>query len=135
MAWWPTSTATAIATDSDTAGCSARIVESEWNDGFVATVTVDNTGAIPTKTWKVTWIWPENQSILNSWNAAATQSGTSAIALNMAYNNAIAAGGSTTFGLQASFTGMNSAPTLSCSATSAIPPTEIRDGGGFRNLW
>jgi Glycosyl hydrolase family 12/Cellulose binding domain len=119
MAWWPTSTAMATAAGSGAAGCSASIVESEWNNGFVATVTVDNTGTTPTTTWKVTWIWPENQSILNSWDAAATQSGTSATALNTAYNNAVAAGGSTTFGLQASFTGTNSAPTLSCSATSA----------------
>jgi cellulose 1,4-beta-cellobiosidase len=35
----------------------------------------------------------------------------------MAYNNVIAVGGNTTFGLQVSFGGTNLAPTLSCSAT------------------
>ena len=134
-AWWPTPNATATATDSGTAGCSASIVESQWSNGFVATVTVNNTGTTATKSWRVTWIWPESQSILNSWNAAATQSGPSATALNMAYNNAIAAGGSTAFGLQSSFTGTNSAPTLSCSATSATPQTETRDRRGFRSPW
>jgi cellulose 1,4-beta-cellobiosidase len=132
---WPTPTATATATDSGTARCSASLVESQWNNGFVATVTVNNTGTTATKTWKVTWIWPDNQAILNSWNAAATQSGTSATALNMDYNNAIAAGGSTAFGLQSSFTGTNSAPILSCSATSAIPQTNMWDRKGFRNRW
>jgi hypothetical protein len=139
----PTGTATATATapvtataaSSGAAECSASIVESQWNNGFVATVTVNNTGTTATKAWEVTWTWPGNQSIVNSWNAAATQSDTSATALNMAYNNAIAAGGSTTFGLQTSFTGANSTPTLSCSATSAIPQTEMRDRKGFRNRW
>jgi hypothetical protein len=128
-----TATATDSVTDSATAECSASIVESQWDNGFVATVTVNNTGTTATQAWEVTWTWPGNQSIVNSWNAAATQSGTSATALNMAYNNAIAAGGSTTFGLQTSFTGTNSTPTLSCSATSAIPQTEMRDRRGFRD--
>jgi cellulose 1,4-beta-cellobiosidase len=35
----------------------------------------------------------------------------------MSYNNVIAAGGNTTFGFQASFSGTITAPTLSCSAT------------------
>jgi cellulose 1,4-beta-cellobiosidase len=126
-------TATAPATSSGAAECSASIVESQWDNGFVATVTVNNTGTTATQAWEVTWTWPGNQSIVNSWNAAATQSGTSATALNMAYNNAIAAGDSTAFGLQASFSGTNSAPTLSCSATSAMPQTEMRDRRGFRD--
>jgi cellulose 1,4-beta-cellobiosidase len=113
----PTPAATATAASSGTAECSASIVESQWNDGFVATVTVNNAGTTATKTWKVTWTWSGNQSIVSSWNAAATASGMSVSALNMAYNNAIAAGGNTTFGLQVSFGGTNLAPALSCSAT------------------
>jgi hypothetical protein len=35
----------------------------------------------------------------------------------MSYNNVIAAGGNTTFGFQASFTGTNTVPTLACSGT------------------
>ena len=54
---------------------------------------------------------------MNSWNAAVTSSGTAVTANNMSYNNVIAAGGNTTFGLQASFTGTNATPTLTCSAT------------------
>jgi cellulose 1,4-beta-cellobiosidase len=139
----PTRTATATATapatvtaaSSGAAECSASIVESQWNNGFVAAVTVNNTGTTATQAWEVTWTWPGDQTIVNSWNAAATQSGTSTTALNMTYNNIIAAGGSTTFGLQTSFTGTNSTPTLSCSATSAIPQTETRDRRGFRNWW
>ena len=70
-----------------------------------------------TKTWKVTWTWGGNQSIVNSWNAAITSSGTAVTANSVAYNGAIAAGGNTSFGFQASFSGSNTNPTLTCSAT------------------
>ena len=110
--------ATATAASSAAAECSASIVESQWNNGFVATVTVNNTGTTATKAWEVTWTWPGNQSIVNSWNAAVTQNGTSATALDMAYDNVIAAGGNTSFGLQASFSGTNSVPALSCHSSN-----------------
>jgi cellulose 1,4-beta-cellobiosidase len=80
-------------------------------------VTVTNTGTLATKSWKVTWTWSGNQAIVNSWNATVTSSGTSVTAVNVAYNNAIAAGGNTAFGFQTSFSGAIAAPTLTCSAT------------------
>ena len=70
-----------------------------------------------TKTWKVTWTWSGNQVITNSWNATIAQTGTAVSAVNLAYNNVLAAGGNTTFGLQSSFSGTNTVPTLTCSAT------------------
>jgi cellulose 1,4-beta-cellobiosidase len=72
---------------------------------------------VATKTWKVTWTWAGNQVISNSWNATVTSSGTAMTASSLSYNGALAAAGNTTFGLQASFTGTNTAPTLACSAT------------------
>jgi cellulase/cellobiase CelA1 len=89
---------------------------SQWSNGFTANVTV-TAGSAAIKTWKVTWTWGGNQAITNSWNATVTSSGTSVTATNLSYNGALAAGGNTTFGLQASFSGTNTAPTLSCSAT------------------
>jgi cellulose 1,4-beta-cellobiosidase len=38
-------------------------------------------------------------------------------ATNLSYNGAIAPGGNTSFGFQASFSGTNTNPTLTCSAT------------------
>jgi cellulase/cellobiase CelA1 len=72
---------------------------------------------VATKTWKVTWTWSGNQSIVNSWNATVTSSGTAVTATNMSYNGAIASGGNTAFGFQAGFSGTITAPTLTCSAT------------------
>ena len=112
-----TASPTPAGTGTGTAKCSAAIVESTWSNGFTATVTVTNSGTVATKTWKVTWTWPGNQAIVNSWNAAVTSSGTAVTANNLNYNGAIAAGGNTTFGLQGSFSGTNTVPTPTCSAT------------------
>jgi len=111
-------TPTPAGTGSGSARCTAAFsYGSQWNNGFTANVTVTNPGSVATKTWRVTWTWNGNQSIVNSWNASVTSSGTSVTANNVSYNGAIAGGGSTTFGFQASFSGTITAPTLSCSAT------------------
>jgi cellulase/cellobiase CelA1 len=103
---------------SGAARCSATLrVDNQWGNGFTATVTVSNPGSVATKTWRVTWTWGGNQSIVNRWNATVTQSGTAVTATNLSYNGAIAGGGNTTFGFQASFSGTNTVPTLTCSAT------------------
>jgi len=116
----PTRTAspTPTGTSSGTAKCTATYhVDSQWANGFVVTVTVTNSGSVATKGWTVTWSWGGNQAFANTWNATITQSGTAVTAKNMTYNNVIAAGGNTTFGFQASFSGTNATPTLTCSAT------------------
>jgi Glycosyl hydrolase family 12/Cellulose binding domain len=113
-----TATPTAAGTGSGSARCSASFAyASQWNNGFTANFTVSNPGTVATKTWRVTWTWNGNQSIVNSWNASVTSSGASVTANNLSYNGAIAAGGNTAFGLQAGFSGSITAPTLSCSAT------------------
>jgi Cellulase (glycosyl hydrolase family 5)/Cellulose binding domain len=113
-------TPTVAPTPSGSAGaarCTAAITENAWSNGFTANVTVTNSGTVATRSWKVTWTWNGNQAITNTWNATITQAGAAVTAVNLAYNNVIAAGGNTTFGLQASFSGTNTAPTLTCSAT------------------
>jgi endoglucanase len=105
-------------TPSGSVACSASYrIDSQWGNGFTATVTVTNTGGVATKTWTVTWTWGGNQAFVNTWNATITQSGTAVTAKNLSYNNVIAPGGNTTFGFQASFSGTNSVPALTCSAT------------------
>jgi Glycosyl hydrolase family 12/Cellulose binding domain len=109
---------TATPAPSGAARCSATLrVDNQWGNGFTATVTVSNPGSVATKTWRVTWTWGGNQSISSRWNATVTQSGTAVTATNLSYNGAIAGGGNTTFGLQAGFSGTNTVPTLTCSAT------------------
>jgi hypothetical protein len=113
----PVRTNAPTGTPNGSATCSATFaIASSWANGFTANVTV-KAGSSAIKTWKVTWTWPGNQAITNSWSATVTSSGTAVTATNLSYNGALAAAGSTSFGFQASFTGTNTAPTLSCSAT------------------
>ncbi|MER5866315.1 glycoside hydrolase family 6 protein [Kitasatospora sp. NPDC002040] len=99
-------------------GCAATYkVSSDWGAGFNADVTVTNTGTAATKSWKVTWTWPGNQQVTNLWNGTVSQSGSSVSVVNAGYNGAIGTGGSTSFGFGASYSGSNSAPTLSCTAS------------------
>jgi cellulase/cellobiase CelA1 len=50
------------------------------------------------------------------WNASSRQSGQSVTASNVYYNGTLAAGASTTFGFNASYTGNNAAPaSFSCT--------------------
>ncbi|KQV04731.1 glycosyl hydrolase family 5 [Kitasatospora sp. Root187] len=101
------------------AGCTATYkVSNDWGSGFNADVTVTNTGTVSINSWKVTWTWGGNQQVTNLWNGSLTQSGTAVAVTNLGYNGTVAAGGSTGFGFGANYSGSNTAPTLSCTATS-----------------
>ena len=100
------------------AHCTATYaISNDWGNGYTANVTVTNSGTTSTATWKVTWTFGGNQQITNAWNANSTQSGASETATNMPYNNVIAPAGNTTFGFQATYTGTNAVPTLTCVAS------------------
>ncbi|MEV7424410.1 MULTISPECIES: endo-1,4-beta-xylanase [unclassified Streptomyces] len=94
-----------------TTGCAVTYgVQSQWNTGFTANVTVRNTGTSPVSGWTVRWTWPSGQSVSSAWNATVTQSGTQVTAVNASHNAAIAAGGSVDFGFNGAWSGANPAP-------------------------
>ncbi|MFF5229129.1 lytic polysaccharide monooxygenase [Dactylosporangium sp. NPDC000521] len=98
-------------------GCTATYAKgSEWNNGFSAAVTVTAGGA-GTNGWTVRLTWPDGQTITSFWNATLTSSGAVSTATNMTYNGKLSAGQSTSFGFNGSWTGTNSAPALTCTAT------------------
>jgi hypothetical protein len=97
------------------AGCTATWhVDNDWGSGHTATVTV-TAGSGGTREWHVTWNWP-GRSLVNAWNATVTTTGTTFTAANLAYNGALAPGGTTTFGLQATGSG-TPAPVPTCTAS------------------
>ncbi|MEV4314924.1 glycoside hydrolase family 6 protein [Actinocrispum sp. NPDC049592] len=99
-------------------GCSAAYaIGSDWGSGFTASVTVTNTGSTATRSWKVTWTWSGNQVITNSWNTVESHNGANETAVNANYNGVIAPGANTSFGFQASYSGTNAKPTLTCTAS------------------
>ena len=98
-------------------GCSATYaVQNDWGTGFVASVTVRNTGTSATGGWRVAWTFGANQQITNSWNAAVAQSGTAVAATNAGWNGSLSAGATTQFGFQGTGSG-NTPPVLTCVAS------------------
>jgi len=97
--------------------CTATYaVTGSWGGGFQGAVTV-KAGAAAITGWTVTWTWPSGQRFTNTWNAAVTGAGDAVTAKNLSYNGTLPAGGSTSWGFTASFTGTNTAPTATCAAT------------------
>ena len=99
-------------TNPPAAACAVTYtVQSQWNTGFTAQVTIRNTSTAAVNGWTLAWSWPAGQSVTQAWNATVTQSGSAVSAANAGYNAAIAPGASVTFGFNGSWSGGNTAPT------------------------
>ncbi|MGW5235386.1 glycoside hydrolase family 6 protein [Streptomyces nodosus] len=98
-------------------------VSSSWAGGFNADVTVKNSGSSALNGWTLKWTFPNDQKVVNAWNATVTQSGKAVTAASLDYNGSLPAGGSASFGFQGSSGSANSAPTgftlngASCSSS------------------
>jgi mannan endo-1,4-beta-mannosidase len=98
-------------------GCTAAYsITGQWQGGFQGDVRVTAGGAT-INGWTVTWTFANGQSVQQSWNTTLTSSGSSVTARNVSYNGRLGAGQSTNFGFIGSWTGSNTAPSLSCSAS------------------
>jgi hypothetical protein len=83
---------------------------SEWPGGFVAQVTVANPGPAPITGWSVAFSYPSGQHISTVWNAAVQQDAAAVVAVNLAYNAAIAPGSAVSFGVLGTWHGADTAP-------------------------
>lgn len=77
-----------------------------WASGFVADVTITNTGTTPITDWVVTFRFGGDQRIGQSWNATFSQTGAAVTLTHASWNRIIPPGGSVTVGLY----GARSAP-------------------------
>jgi cellulose binding protein with CBM2 domain len=94
--------------------CSASsTVVSSWSGGFQSTVTV-KAGTAPISGWSARWTFAGGEQITQVWSATATTSGATVTARNVAWNGALAANASTTFGYTAS--GTPSGLALTCTS-------------------
>ncbi|MBW8795437.1 MAG: glycoside hydrolase family 6 protein [Streptomyces sp.] len=84
-------------------------IQSQWDTGFTAAVTVTNNGAAKSG-WSVKWSYAGNQKVSSYWNAKVVQSGADVTAVNESYNGTLANGGSVSFGFNGSYSGTNSVP-------------------------
>jgi lysophospholipase L1-like esterase len=111
----PGPTGPAPTTPAAGAGCTATYaLAGQWPGGFQATVTV-TAGSAPLTGWSVTWQFANGQTVLQSWNAAVTASGSTVTVRNSGFNGTLAAGASTQFGFLGSAPSAVSAPTLTCT--------------------
>jgi len=99
--------------------CSATYaVTSQWAGspgGFQTTVTV-KAGTSAISHWTVKWTFANGQAITQLWNGTLSASGSAVTVTNAAYNGALSANGTTTFGFTGTWTGTNATPTLTCTA-------------------
>ncbi|GLH97511.1 cellulose binding domain-containing protein [Phytohabitans aurantiacus] len=99
-------------------GCTATYrIAGQWQGNFQGEVTVRNGGASTTQSWTVRFTFANGQQLTQIWNGVRSQSGANVTVTNVSYNGAIPAGGTTTFGFLATWTGTNTAPTPTCTVT------------------
>jgi cellulase/cellobiase CelA1 len=84
---------------------------SQWAGGFVANITIGNTGTSPVNGWTLRFTFPGDQKITSAWNGSAAQSGQAVTISNASYNGSIAAGGNTSVGFQGTWAASDAAPT------------------------
>jgi O-glycosyl hydrolase len=123
-----TSTVTVTATDgtgasgsatftwtiSGTGGGTCQVTyatQSQWAGGFVAGVTIADTGPSPISGWTLKFTFPGDQEITNAWSGTETQSGENVTITNASYNGTIAPGGNTSLGFQGTWTSSDAVPT------------------------
>jgi cellulase/cellobiase CelA1 len=85
--------------------------QSEWPGGFVAQLTIANTGATAVSGWTLAFTFPGDQVVTNAWNATVRQSGAAVTATNLSYNGTIAPAASVSFGFQGTWRASDASPT------------------------
>jgi O-glycosyl hydrolase len=105
----PTSTSTPTG---GSGGCTVQYsTTSQWAGGFTANVEITDNGTTPINGWTLSYTFPGDQKVTNTWNAVASQTGEAVKDTNESYNATIAAGGETSFGFQGTWTTSDAPPT------------------------
>lgn len=93
--------------------CAVRFgKDTDWGNGYVATVEIVNTGPSTLDGWTLTWTWPTGwQQVSSGWSANWSQVGTEVRVTSTADNRRLAAGGgSTSAGFVGAYSGPNVLP-------------------------
>ncbi|MBQ1016740.1 cellulose binding domain-containing protein [Micromonospora sp. D93] len=89
-------------------------IDARWGGGFVATVTVRNTGTLPLDQWRVSWRWSGDERVQTAWGGVAETAGADVTVRNASYNGTLALDGATTFGLLVAGSAVPDGLTLAC---------------------
>ncbi|NBM20129.1 lytic polysaccharide monooxygenase [Streptomyces sp. GC420] len=79
--------------------CSAtQRITGQWNGGYQAEVTVENTGSHPILGWMTEFTLPDGQRIDSLWNGTVTSQGQDVMVHNAGWNGSLNVGGTASFG-------------------------------------
>jgi Glycosyl hydrolase family 12/Cellulose binding domain len=92
------------------AACRVTYATNTWSNGFTANVTVANTGGTAVNGWTLGFTLPAGQAITGSWGATLSGTSGAVTAANLAYNGALPANGSQSFGFQGTYGGTFATP-------------------------
>ena len=89
-------------------------IQSSWGTGFDAAINITNSGSTPINTWTLTWTWAGNQSLTQVNGATDSQNGQSVSLTALSWDGSIAAGATLSgdVSIVASFSGVNSNPSV-----------------------
>jgi cellulase/cellobiase CelA1 len=93
--------------------CAVHLADvNDWASGFVANVDITNRGDAPLNGWTLTFSWPTAlQQLSSGWNGTWAQQGSTVTLTSVDGNAQLAAGGTTSAGFVANYTGPNVLPT------------------------
>ncbi|HET9171679.1 MAG TPA: endo-1,4-beta-xylanase [Actinospica sp.] len=106
----PPTSPSATATTPASGTCQVSDAINAWNTGLTASITITNNSGAAINGWSLAFTLPSGQSLVSAWNATVTPNSGAVTATNLSYNASIPAGGSVSFGFQASHTGNAAAP-------------------------
>ncbi len=93
------------------AACTVKYrTTSSWPGGFVADVTVTNTGTSAVDGWILTFPFAGDQQVTSSWNATFSQAGIGVTLTGLRWNRTVQPGASVTAGLLGRWTTSNASP-------------------------
>ncbi|MEU6588262.1 cellulose binding domain-containing protein [Streptomyces sp. NPDC046881] len=104
----PAGTPSASATTRSARCRVAYELDSQWPDGFQATVTVTTDRAL--SGWEVAWTFRDGQQVGQMWDATVHQNGSRVTATAADYNKTVAAHGTLSFGFLGTWTDANRTP-------------------------
>lgn len=104
------------------------IVQSQWDNGYMASVIIRNTGDETINGWSVDWQWASDQVINHSWNATVNQSGKTVTGEGTGDFATIPTGEARSFGFNVSYSAGEQVPAkinASCDKQPDTPPTPV----------
>lgn len=105
-----------IGADIPLASCRATAtIDARWGNGFVATVTVRNTGKEPLDGWRVSWRWSGDERVQTVWGGVAEAAGVDVKVRNASYNGTLALDAVTTFGMLVTTSAVPDGLTMACA--------------------